>query len=59
MKDKIIEHGLKRYSSSPQEFNDEEVELIIKHNCICDYCSESIFDMWDFPVVLTDDYPPC
>ena len=54
MKDKIIEHGLKRYASSPYEFNDEEVELTIKHNCICDYCGESIFDMWDFPVVLTD-----
>lgn len=54
MKDKIIEYGLKRYSSSPREFNDEEVELIIKHNCNCDYCGKSIFDMWDFPEVLTD-----
>lgn len=53
MKDKIIKHGLNNYSSSPYKFDDEQVELIIKHNCNCDYCGESIFDMYDFPEVLT------
>ncbi len=54
MKDKIIEHGKNGYSSSPHDFSDDELDLIIKHNCDCDNCGKSIFEMYDFPEVLTD-----
>lgn len=55
MKDKIIEHGKNRYSSSPHDFSDIQIDIIIKNNCQCGYCGKSIFEMQDFPEVLEDE----
>lgn len=54
MRKKIIEHGKTEYSSSPHDFDEQQIELIIKHGCDCDNCGKSVFDMDDFPEVLTD-----
>ncbi len=54
MKERIIEHSKNAYSSSPHEFSYNQIKLMIKHDCSCDNCGESIFEMWDFPVVDTD-----
>lgn len=54
MKKKIIEHAKTAYSSSPHEFDEQQIDLIIKHGCNCDNCGKSVFEMWDFPEVLTD-----
>lgn len=54
MKNKIIEHAKSNYSSSPYEFSDKQVDIIIKEDCKCSYCGLSIFEMSDFPEVLED-----
>lgn len=54
MKKKIIEHAKTAYSSSPHEFDEQQIDLIIKHGCNCDNCGKSVFEMNDFPEVLTD-----
>lgn len=54
MKKKIIEHAKTEYSSSPHEFNDDQLDLIINHDYSCDNCGKSVFEMNDFPEVLTE-----
>ena len=48
-KDKILEQYKSGFSSSPIEVSDEEIELLIKNNCACEYCGTSIFELYDFP----------
>lgn len=55
MKDRIIQQGLSGYSSSPHEFSDTEVSIIIEENCECTYCGLSIFEMSDFPEVIIEE----
>ena len=57
MKAKIKEHYKTEYSSSESmlEITDEEIDFIIKHDCKCDYCSNSIFEMDDFPELIEQD----
>lgn len=55
MKKKIIEHAKTEYSSSPHEFNDDQLDLIINHDYSCDNCGKSVFEMNDFPEVLIDE----
>lgn len=51
LKDKIVNHAKTEYSSSPYEFDDEQIQLIIEHDCECDHCGKSIFELDDFPCV--------
>ena len=51
LKDKIVNHAKTEYSSSPYEFDDEQIQLIIEHDCECDHCGKSIFELNDFPCV--------
>ena len=54
LRSKIIDHSKKEYSSSPHEYDNEQVDLIIKHDCKCDHCNTSIFELNDFPEALTE-----
>lgn len=49
---KIKNHYENKFSSSPCEVSDTEIDFIIKHDCECDWCHKSIFDLWDFPELL-------
>lgn len=51
LRQKIIDHAKSRYLSSPHEFSDEELDVIIASDCRCDHCGKSIFDLNDFPEV--------
>jgi hypothetical protein len=55
MKQKIIQHYKKRYSSSPVEINEEKIKILIEHDCECDNCGESIFELSDFPEVSIEN----
>lgn len=55
MKSKIIEHAKSEYTSSPYEFSDAELDIIVENDCQCEYCGKSIFEMWDFPEVLEEE----
>lgn len=48
LKDKIVNHAKTEYNSSPYEFDDEQIQLIIEHDCECDHCGKSIFELDDF-----------
>ena len=54
IRDKIINHAKTEYSSSPYEFDDDKLQLIIKHDCECDHCGKSIFELDDFPDVSVE-----
>lgn len=49
MKEKIKLWYAEKYSSSPLEITDEEIEFIIEKECNCDQCGESMFEIWDAP----------
>jgi len=51
LRNKIINHAKTEYSSSPYEFDDNQIELIIEHDCECDNCGKSIFQLDDYPNV--------
>ena len=51
LRQKIIDHAKSRYLSSPHEYSDEELDVIIASDCKCDHCGKSIFDLNDFPEV--------
>lgn len=51
LRQQIIDHAKSRYLSSPYEFTDEELDVIIASDCKCDHCGKSIFDLDDFPVI--------
>ena len=55
MKTKIIEHIKTEFSSSPMLYNNDELEFIIKHDCECDSCGKSFFEMYDFPELLIEE----
>lgn len=55
MRTKIINHAKKNYQSSPYEYSDEQINIIIESNCMCDYCGTSIFELQDFPEVLENE----
>ena len=55
MKNKILEHYKSNFDSSPVELEDKEINFIIAHDCQCDYCGKSIFEMDDFPNLLIED----
>jgi len=54
MKEKILKHFKTEYSSSPHPINEDEMQLLIKHDCKCDNCGESIFELDDFPNISTE-----
>lgn len=57
MRQKIKDHYKTEFSSSNNgmlEITDEEIDFIIKHDCKCYGCSKSIFEMDDFPELLTE-----
>lgn len=51
IRQKIIDHAKDEYFSSPHEYTDEELNIIIDSDCKCDSCGKSIFELDDFPVV--------
>jgi len=51
MKEKIKLWFAEKYSSSPKEISNEKIEFILKKDCECDDCLESIFKMDDFPEI--------
>lgn len=55
MRNKITEHSKSGYSSSPHQFTDTDIDIIIENNCQCYNCQKSIFEMWDFPEVLEEE----
>lgn len=55
MKQKIIEHAKSEFASSPHQYDDSELEFIIKHDCECDNCGKSFFEMDDFPELLIEE----
>lgn len=58
MKAKIIQHAKENYSSSPHEFTDKELKIIIDSNCECYSCEESFeFDKErnDYHFVLSEN----
>lgn len=54
LKDKIVNHAKAEYNSSPYEFDDAQIQLIIEHDCECDHCGKSIFELDDFPDVSVE-----
>lgn len=54
LKEKIISHVQTEYSSSPHEFDEEQIQLIIEHDCECDHCGKSVFELDDFPDVFVE-----
>ena len=52
---KIIEHYKSNFNSSPVEITKDEIDFVNKHNCKCDNCGKSIFNMDDFPELLIDE----
>lgn len=55
MKNKILEHYKSNFGSSPIGINGKEISFLIAHECTCDYCHESIFELDDHPNLLMDD----
>ncbi len=57
MRRKIKNHYKTGYSSSEAglTISDDEIDFIIKHDCKCSTCGESIFEMWDFPELIVND----
>jgi hypothetical protein len=51
MKQKIIGYFKTGYSSSPVEIGEEKIKRLIEHECECDYCGKSIFELDDYPVL--------
>ncbi|MDR1938261.1 MAG: hypothetical protein LBQ73_07170 [Tannerellaceae bacterium] len=51
MKQKIIDHFKTKYQSSPVEIGEEGIKRLIEHECECDYCGQSIFEIDDYPVI--------
>ena len=49
MTEKIKKHFETEYSSSPVDVGEDEIQLLIKHDCECDNCGTSIFELNDFP----------
>lgn len=54
LREKIISHARTEYNSSPYEFDEEQIQLIIEHDCECDHCGKSIFELDDFPEVSVE-----
>ncbi len=54
LKDKIVNHAKTEYNSSPHRFNDAQIQLIAEHDCECDHCGKSIFELDDFPDVSVE-----
>lgn len=52
---KLIRNKYKKYATSNHNVDDSDVDFIIKHNCRCDDCGESIFNMYDFPEILHEN----
>ena len=54
LENKIVNHAKTGYNSSPYEFDQEQIQLIIEHDCECDHCGKSIFELDDFPDVSVE-----
>jgi len=52
--EKIKNHYKEKYASSPIEISNEEIDFIIKHECKCDNCGKSIFEMENYPETRDD-----
>lgn len=50
--EKIREIYRSGYQSSPIGLSDKNIRLLISHNCECDNCNKSIFELEDFPNLL-------
>lgn len=50
----IKQHYKTEFSSSPVKITQEEIDLLIKHECQCSYCCKEILEMWDFPNLNTE-----
>ena len=62
MRQKIKDHYKTEYSSSEAglTISDDEIDFIIKHDCKCSTCGDSIFEVQDFPeLVVNDDELRC
>lgn len=55
LKERILEHYEKGFSSSPVEIEKENLQLLIKEDCECSRCAKSVFEMWDFPEFRNDE----
>ena len=58
MRGKIKQHYKTEFSSSNNgalTITETEIDFIIKHDCECSICGESIFELYDFPELLIDD----
>ena len=54
LENKIVNHAKTGYNSSPYEFDPQQIQLIIEHDCECDHCGKSIFELNDFPDVSVE-----
>ncbi|MDR1884284.1 MAG: hypothetical protein LBR26_16110 [Prevotella sp.] len=54
MKQKILDYYKEHYGSSPVDVDKDEINTLIKHECRCDSCLESIFDLNDYPNVSVE-----
>lgn len=55
MRDRIIEHFKLKYSSSPVNVSEAQIELLITRGCRCDNCGKDIFELYDFPNICLDE----
>lgn len=58
MRDKIKQHYKTEYCSSNNgllTISESEIDFIIKHDCKCSTCGDSIFEMNDFPELMVND----
>lgn len=58
MRDKIKQHYKTEFWSSNNgllTLSESEVDFIIKNDCKCSVCGDSIFEMGDFPELLQED----
>lgn len=51
MKQKIIDHAENNFSSSPLDYSDKDIDVIISQDCECYECGVSFFKAWDGPNV--------
>lgn len=54
-KSEILKHYENEFLSSPVNISDEDLEVLIKSECQCDYCSVHITDMYDFPEIFDNE----
>lgn len=55
MNNKIKKHYKEIYSSAPISISEKDIDFIIKHECKCCYCGESVFNLDDYPIIVKEE----